>query len=185
MPLHQAVWGLVGARQAFGRGGAAWDSHPPCRHRPEQAAAQPGGADLPRHGEAHDWINFAYHEGAACAHHLGEGVQRLPHPPRPLAQVTYYIQTMESRRRLLFPHLSFESGRHVTKFTSIVDVSTFGPQVRLLASRLSPPSRQCSSGQWFGLHVLYVHRSSAQHFGVDALRFMQEMGKVGQRSPLG
>ena len=42
--------------------------------------------------------------------------------------LTFYTQTMEGRRRLLFPHLSRESGRLVTKYTSVIDVSSFGPQ---------------------------------------------------------
>ncbi len=42
--------------------------------------------------------------------------------------VNYYIQTMEGRRRLLFPQLSRKSGRLVTSYVSVVDVSRFGPQ---------------------------------------------------------
>lgn len=41
--------------------------------------------------------------------------------------VTYYIQTMESRRRLLFPHLSRRTGRLVTQCVMVVDVANFGP----------------------------------------------------------
>lgn len=42
--------------------------------------------------------------------------------------MAYYVLTMEARRRLLFPKLSQERGRLVTRYISVVDVSRFGPQ---------------------------------------------------------
>jgi hypothetical protein len=45
-----------------------------------------------------------------------------------VAQVAYYVKTMEARRRLLFPLLSVQTKRLVTKYNTVVDLGGITPQ---------------------------------------------------------
>lgn len=45
-----------------------------------------------------------------------------------MVQLAYYVLQMEARRRLLFPKLSQDRGKLVSRYISVVDVSSFSAQ---------------------------------------------------------